>query len=317
MSRWTPDDRDDRDDERTTGSGVTLEVHRGAAGTEANRQARRDRPRPAVRRREAVNRPPVSPPVPLRELRALVESVQPVTLAHDRRTFELSPREVRGLATIGTFRAIPVEDLSDRALLSRDELSGLRNQGLITLDEVGLRGDTRAIAALTRTGQELLEAHRSTDRSSSTQAFHAGIVKPAELAHDVEAFALYEIVAHEIEQRGGTVDRVVLDYELKSDYQSYLNRADREAGTTLEADRAAWAVENHLRLVDGELHLPDFRIEYHDRDGQPQHQDVEYVTRHYAAKAIAAKGKAGFAVFRRPPSGSGSVPDPRLFERLV
>jgi hypothetical protein len=331
MSRWTPYEPHDRDQDRATTETADFQISRGVAGTEPTRHVRfpggaRDQPR----EREEVTRPLAPQQVPLRELANLIAGDRQLVLSQGGRGYALSSREVRALGTIGAFRAVPVGDLTDRDAVSTGELSHLGKQGLVRIDAVGLRGDTRQIATITDVARDLLESHSAPSPDRSPQAFHAGLVKPAEVAHDGELFALYEIVADDIQRRGGVVERVVLDYELKADYQSFLNRADRSADASLEVDRAAWASAHHLQLVEGELRLPDFRVEYRDADGGARHQDVEYATRHYSAKAIAAKARAGFAVYRRagaprsarvadrPLNGrGGQAPDPRLFERLL
>jgi hypothetical protein len=40
-------------------------------------------------------------------------------------------------------------------------------------------------------------------------------VKPQEVAHDAALYLMFQAEAAEIEKRGGTICRVVLDYELK------------------------------------------------------------------------------------------------------
>ena len=58
----------------------------------------------------------------------------------------------------------------------------------------------------------------------------------------------------------------VLDYELKRDYQTFLNRADRPADATVDDGMAAFATATGLPIVDGQL--PDLRIEYEAADGR-------------------------------------------------
>ena len=329
MSRWTPYEQRAREGE-STANAVEFQIDRGGAGTEPTRRAKpHDRARGSGRRGRDVRRPSEPQPLPLHNLRAVTASERRLALAVGGNAYSLSGREISALGTIGAFRAVPVEDLTDRRVLSSSELDHLRASELVSIDAVGLRGETREIATLTAAAQHLLQSHEAGGDTRERQAFFSGLVKPAELAHDAELFALYEIVAADIQQRGGEIERVVLDYELKSSYQSFLNRPDRPATATTEDDRAVWAAAHHFELVDGELHLPDFRIEYRDQDGQLQHQDVEYATRHYPAHAIASKGRAGFAVYRRAGSRrsiagtrrstahGGRAPNPDLFERLV
>ena len=124
-----------------------------------------------------------------------------------------------------------------------------------------------AVVALTRRGKD------SSNRigrpvSERPQAFHAGLVKPREIAHDSQLYRLFQAEAGRIEAEGGRVERVVLDYELKRDYQTFLNRprparGRRSRGRHASVRRGAW-----LPVVDGHLELPDLRIEFDDA-GRP------------------------------------------------
>ncbi len=69
-----------------------------------------------------------------------------------------------------------------------------------------------SVLVLTKEGKFLAE--RQGDHSSQQQ-FCAGFVKSQEVAHDATLYLMYQAQAAQIEKRGGTVRRVVLDYELK------------------------------------------------------------------------------------------------------
>jgi hypothetical protein len=101
-------------------------------------------------------------------------------------------------------------------------------------------------------------------------------------------------------ERGEPVRRVVLEEELKREYQRFLqaeNRARRERGETPE-DRAEavarWAQEHQLPYDDGHVQFPDARIEYDTRDGRRAIENIEVVTPHYRGAHAAAKVRAGF-----------------------
>ena len=113
--------------------------------------------------------------------------------------------------------------------------------------------------------------------------------------------------------------RVVLDYELKREYQRFLNRDDRSDDATLESDRRAFAEAHDLSIVRGHLELPDLRIECDTADGRTEHRDVEIVTEHYSRGQISGKTRAGFACYRVAGSQArtGGTPfDPRRLTRL-
>jgi hypothetical protein len=236
---------------------------------------------------------------------------QPVR--HRGRTYSLRESDVRTLATVGTFRVVRAAEVQAMHS-SRDAWTGdlrhLREQGLVEVKTVTINRQPAAVAVLTRDGKSLLEAHQDRSNGRSAQAYHAGLVKPRELAHDAQLYALYQAEASRIEADGGRVERVLLDYELKRDYQRFLNRPHRP--------------DDDLPVVDGHLELPDLRIEFQSADGELRHRDVELVTEHYSRAQLAGKSRAGFSMYRaaggRTRGGSvrtGSTPtDPHHLEWL-
>jgi len=248
---------------------------------------------------------------------------QPVL--HRGRTYSLRESDVRALATVGTFRVVRAAEVQAMHS-SRDAWTGdlrhLREQGLVDVKTVTINREPAAVAVLTRDGKSLLEAHQDRSNGRSAQAYHAGLVKPRELAHDAQLYALYQAEASRIEADGGRVDRVLLDYELKRDYQTFLNRPNRV--NEADDDVTAFADAHGLPIIDGHLELPDLRIEYEAPDGTLQHRDVELVTEHYSRAQLAGKSQAGFSMYRaagaRLGGGSartGSTPvDPHHLEWL-
>ena len=148
------------------------------------------------------------------------------------RDFDLRGSEVRTLATVGAFRVVPVDDLRDGrerpADLWHGDLDRLRTAGLIRTVAPLDRSDRErtTVVALTKAGRDLLEEHRTPDRESR-QAFYADAIKPRELSHDAQLFRAYLPTAERLHSEGARIDRVVLDYELKREYQTFLNRPDR------------------------------------------------------------------------------------------
>jgi DNA-binding MarR family transcriptional regulator len=240
-------------------------------------------------------------------------------MSRDRQHF-LNENETRALATIGTFRVVPVDDLIRTASdISHAHLRHLSDQGLITRETVTDTGGSQHIVSLTREGKEILEMHRNADTTGPQQAFYSGVVKPRELAHDAQVYRAFKEESGRIEADGGRVTRVVLDYELKREYQSFLNREDRPDDATLESDRRAFAEAHDLHIVRGHLELPDLRIEYETKDGRLQHCDVEILTEHYSRGQISAKARAGFTCYRlggRSSRRGGTPFDPRHLSRL-
>ena len=239
------------------------------------------------------------------------------------REYSLNGSEARALAAVGAFRAVDVSDLEHGADAFHGDWRSLREQGLLTHETLTDRNGARHVVALTRDGKDLLDTHAASRSDGRQQAYYAGIVKPRELAHDARLYGAYKEEAARIEREGGRVTRVVLDYELKRDYQKFLNRDDRPDDATLDRDRATFAAVNDLKVIHGHLELPDLRIEYVDEDGRLEHRDVELLTEHYSRGQLAGKSRAGFTCYRAAgrrgggQSRRGDTPfDPRILERL-
>ena len=135
------------------------------------------------------------------------------------------------------------------------------------------------------------------------QAFYAGLRKPRELTHDTKVYRAYQRAEERLREQGGRVQRVVLDYELKRDYQRFLHERNRgKKDCDGRPDRepeeiARWAREHELPYDDGHVRFPDARIEYEDRDGRSRHEDLEVVTGHYRGAHAGSAAKSGFTCY--------------------
>ena len=253
-------------------------------------------------------------------------------LVRDRdRVYEINGAESRILATLGAFRVIAESDLNDprdERHSSRETLKQLEREGLI--QTAPLNSADRAVT-LTARGRDVLEANRKTrhDRSHAPrQAFYSGVKKPRELIHDTNVYRAYQRAEERIREQGGQVRRVVLDYELKRDYQRFLQernrgRKDSDGRPDREPEEIArWAREHQLPYYDEQVHFPDARIEYEDRDGRSRHEDLEVITGHYRGAHAAASARSGFTRYRAIGCTVGGrsgrrTPDPRLAEELL
>ena len=287
---------------------------------------RLDRADPTPPDREAHPEPRVRPEdVPMQRL-GLPRDQDREQVTFRGQAYDLTGSETRVLSTVGAFRVVSPDDL-DEAGGGRDVWHGdwqrLADQGLITREAITDREGTRHLAVLTREGKALLDAHAAPDADGRRQAFYAGLVKPRELRHDAQLYPVFKAEAARIEQDGGRVTRVVLDYELKRDYQTFLNRDHRPDEGDVTTDRVAFAEAHDLPVIDGHLALPDLRIEYETADGRLEHRDVELVTEHYSRAQRAGKARAGFSLYRasggrRGSARRGGTPlDPRHLERLA
>jgi DNA-binding MarR family transcriptional regulator len=236
---------------------------------------------------------------------------QPVHLQD--RTYALRDSETHILATVGTFRVVPAADVTPGSTTPdvwNGDIRHLSEEGLIERKSVVINGQPTPVLVLTKEGKALLEAHRNVRPDGRQQGYHAGLVKPRELAHDAQLYRVYRAEAARITGQGGRVRRVVLDYEIKREYQQFLHRSDRPDGLSQADDRAAFAAQSRLPIVDEHLELPDLRIEYETTQGDLAYRDVELVTEHYSRAQLAGKARAGFSMYRaaggRPSSGGAS-----------
>jgi DNA-binding PadR family transcriptional regulator len=222
------------------------------------------------------------------------------------REYMLRGSESRTLATVGAFRVVPAGDLRDdrgRPLNPRSgDLRNLREQGLVST--IPAPGQDRAYVMLTERGRELLEAsRRSPDKpngSEPRQEFYRGLQKPRELTHDAQVYRAYLQTAERLQGRGANIERVVLDAELKRDYQRFLQERNRgRSDSDGRPDRSVeeiqlWARQHDLPERDGHVQSPDARIEYCDVDSRTRWEDIEVETVHYRGGLAASKASAGF-----------------------
>jgi hypothetical protein len=237
-------------------------------------------------------------------------------------TYRLRASDAHILTTVGAFRVVRADDLQPMRS-SRDawngDLRSLAEQGLIQTKTVTVNRQPIAVVVLTRAGKDVLDAHVRPD-DARRQIFHAGLVKPREIAHDSQIYRLFEAEAARIEADGGRVQRVILDYELKRDYQTFLNRPNKADDPRADLER--FAEDAKLPVVDDHLELPDLRIEYETPDGCIEYRDVELVTEHYSRGQLGGKRAAGFAMYRALGARggltrTGGTPfDPHHLERL-
>ena len=248
------------------------------------------------------------------------------------RSIALRESEVRMLATTGAFRVVVASDLRDQrgrpADATNGELRSLREAGLVETRPYVIGRDRATLVTLTERGRELLERHRRPDCERPSQTYYAGFVKPRELSHDAHLYRAYERASERLKEKGAVVTRVVLDYELKRDYQRFLQdlkreRRRQEQDTDGAAQVAEWAASRDLPVVDGHVHFPDVRIEYERPDGERKVEDVEVVTPHYRGAYAAAKGRTGFTSYRISTGlggrggRSGRSHNPRIFDEFL
>ena len=213
------------------------------------------------------------------------------------RNYTLRESEVFTLKELGKLRVISAKDLSrfsydeNRSRLEQD-LQHLKNQRLVSDRQIETHGNPHfRVLTLTKEGKQLL---RHQNLVPKEQALYDGFVKPKELAHDAGLYRLYQRVATEIEVNGGSVRRVILDYELKEQLYRDLNRTSAPLSG---ADRNCVAVKHGLKVVQGSIPIPDLRIEFENDAKEIERIDLELATREYRSQGLAAKAQAGFRLY--------------------
>ena len=180
------------------------------------------------------------------------------------------------LATIGAFRVVSESDLHDgRRGTPRKEPPPPGRGGSACARP--LSSDDRAVV-LTDRGRDLLEANRLR-ATRALVGTAPGVLRRPQKAARADArlrrsIAPTQRAEERLRGQGGRVDRVVLDYELKRDYQRFLHERNRgKKDCDGRPDRepeeiARWAREHDLPYDDGHVHFPDARVEHEDRDGR-------------------------------------------------
>jgi hypothetical protein len=255
---------------------------------------------------------------------------EPVSLGGEQ--YDLRGSEVRTLATVGAFRVVPIDDLRDPgdrvADLWHGDLEHLRSEGLLRHIASVDRESGTDLVTLTDRGRELLESHRARDHEAR-QTFHDGPARERELMHEAQLYRAYLRAADRLVEEGARVERVILEHDLKRDYQVFLQepnrgRADSDGRPARDRDEIRrWAEDKEVAYVDGRVQFPDFQIEFLWPDGRRDIENVEVITPHYRGAHAASKVRAGFTRFRAigaragGRTGRGSRFEPGLAEDLV
>jgi len=264
---------------------------------EEDRADRRDR---EGRERSRTERPPMA-----REERVhTILSQRTRTKYTDRdKDYSLRDSEIHALSEVGKFRVTAAKDLAeltyngDRARMEND-IENLARQGLVRVTSISDSDhNPMPVITLTKEGQQFLSRGKVL---RPDQVTYYGLKKPKEAIHDAELYRLYHKVADEIEERGGRVLRVKLDYEMKRELYSRIARYSDERGQLEDDLKQKIANQYHLKVVSGEIPIPDLRIEYvRQNEHEIQRRDLELATDHYRPRGLAQKARAGFQIYAR------------------
>jgi hypothetical protein len=156
--------------------------------------------------------------------------------------------------------------------------------------------------------------------------FYAGASRSREIDHDSNLYETFRQEEARLRDEHNVLDirRVVLEQDLKREYQEFLqdhnrNRSDSDGRPGRDENEIRdWAREHDLPFFDGQVHFPDYRIEY-EVDGRELHQDVELFTPHYRGAHAAGHARTGFRIYVVGSRGGGgrSGPHPRGMEEFL
>jgi hypothetical protein len=235
------------------------------------------------------------------------------------RVYELDGEDSRTLAAVGAFRIVPEHELD----LPRDTLDNLHDQRLVEAVELG---DGERGLTLTTQGRDLLQSHALERDGEPSQGFYAGTSRSREIHHDSNLYATFRQEDARLREEHDVLEirRVVLEQDLKREYQEFLQDHNRDRSDSDgrpgrdENEIRDWAREHDLPYFDDQVHFPDYRIEY-EVDGRELHQDVELFTPHYRGAHAASRGKTGFRIYVVASRGRGgrSGPRPRGMEEFL
>lgn len=216
------------------------------------------------------------------------------------------------MSEIGRFRMIDIEDLvqfryrENRTQAEQDLRNLIRQRLARQVRLVSPSGKPFRVVVLTRQGKRFLTRHPEARRMLGGQKLYSGFVKPAEALHDSAIYRMYQLEAEGIRKEGGTIQRVVLDYELKEEVFRPLAKARAEGDQEgLRERQEEVALRHGLPIIRGRVAFPDLRIEYETRDGERDKRDLELATEHYRPGQLAQKQQAGFKIYFAGSTRSG------------
>ncbi len=214
------------------------------------------------------------------------------------------------LRDVGTYRVVALRDLVEarfggNAFAAMRGLERLQAQDLLRIEAArGPRGGEFRVVSLTPAGKQRVDAVARVAGSRQRHWHGAGSSRQA--AHDVAVYRACRDAGERIASEGGQVRRVVLDAEFRSLVARRVERIRAERGTrAAERAKREIAAELELPVSGGKVQYPDARIEFEDAEGRSGRVDVEVASGHYRAGTVAAKARAGFAVFSTASGGGG------------
>ena len=220
--------------------------------------------------------------------------------AEPRRGFE--DRINAAVVDVGMYRVVALRDLVERQFGGNTFAGG---RGIARAEKRGWVARTKAkgpqggefvVVVATAAGAE--RARELLVRSGrKEQVTFSGVVKPGELAHDAAVYRAVRAVGERVEAAGGSVARVRIDAELKSELARVTEAVRARSGREqAEESRRGAAGGLGLPVRAGQVMVPDAQVEYVNARGEVGRCNVEVATEHYSGATIREKARAGFVV---------------------
>ncbi|MDE0354720.1 MAG: hypothetical protein OXU64_03085 [Gemmatimonadota bacterium] len=220
-----------------------------------------------------------------------------------QRRQSFAERKELALTDVAVFRTVSVRDLAvarfgGHPFTTRKAINSMVRSGWMREHTVkGPKGGKFQVLTVTpkgaRRGNELAAKYGLAE-----QATWSGLVKKAEVRHDVAVYRAAQAERAKLEDRGCIVERIRIDAEMKRE----VARATASRAAALERRRVARQLG--LPVREGKVLVPDAQLQYHDPDGRAGRVNIEVVSEHYSGASIAAKAAAGFSIHSAGSGGS-------------
>ena len=212
-------------------------------------------------------------------------------------------RKELALTDVAVFRTVSVRDLAaarfgGHPFTTRKAINSMVRSGWMREHTAkGPKGRKFKVLTVTPKG-----AQRGKELAAkyglSRQVTWSGLVKRAELRHELAVYRAVQAEKAKLEARGCVVERIRIDAEMKRE----IARATVTRAAAMERRRVARYLG--LPMRQGRVLVPDAQLQYRDPDGRTGRANVEVVSEHYSGASIAAKAAAGFSIHSTGSSGA-------------
>ena len=222
-----------------------------------------------------------------------------------QRRQSFTERKELALTDVAVYRTVSVRDLAEarfggHPFTTRKAVNSMVRAGWMREHTAkGPKGRKFQVLTVTPKGAQRGE-ELAAKYGLAEQATWSGLVKRAEVRHDVAIYRAARAEKAKLEKRGCVVERIRIDAEMKRD----IARATASRAGALERRRVARQLG--LPVAKGKVLVPDAQLQYRDPDGRTGRVNIEVVSEHYSDASIAAKAAAGFSIHSSGSGGSGS-----------